>query len=231
MDDNLQPGSPSPAASGPQDLQDRPALPAHPEWREIVVPWGQKAPKVLQGKMALPGPRDLKDLSEQTGLPEFPECPVYLVKWARPETSDPRAQLARQAQQARPERIRQYPAPRDPPVPREPMVPLARLAHKAPPRMPVLSGRPGRRVPPDQPVLTAQQAHQDHLAQMVNKVPQETLDRLVQLVQQDQVPLVQTPTTLRPSAPTTSFLFPGPVPVADLRALRDLRGPKALKVT
>ena len=64
MEEKTQPGPLSPVEAVPPDLQAPkvpPALPAHPEWVEIVVPWGQKAPKVLQGKMALPAPRDPKD--------------------------------------------------------------------------------------------------------------------------------------------------------------------------
>ena len=89
MDEKTPTGPPSHQAAAPPDLQvqtdhpvpkDPPALPAHPEWVEIVVPWGQKAPKVVQGKMALPVPRDPKDLAANPALQEHPVCPVYLVK-------------------------------------------------------------------------------------------------------------------------------------------------------
>lgn len=200
MDDRMPPGPHSALARAQLGHPALPALPAHPEWREIVVPWGQKAPKVLQGKMVLPALQDPKDLSEQTVLPEFPECPVYLVKWARPEKPVRQALRAPMEHPARPERPA-HRVIRDLPETLDRLVPLAPLAPKAPPPMPVLRDRPARRVPPDLPVKTALQAHQDHLAQMVNLAPPEMRDRLVQLAQRARAQLASMSTTPPPSGP------------------------------
>jgi hypothetical protein len=170
MPDKMLPGSPSPAVKEPLDL---PALPAHPEWVEISGPWDQLALKVIQDQMVLPGPRDPQEIAAQLAPPEFPVCPVHLVKWVRPELPAPLA----------------HPAPQEPMaplVPLAPLAPLAPLGHLAKPGPPASPVRRGHLVPPEQSVMSAQQVHQDHLAQLALRVPQETLDRLVQLVQRAQ---------------------------------------------
>lgn len=185
MDDKTLPGSPSPAAREQPDLPVRPALPAHPEWREIVVPWGQKAPKVVQGRMVLPARRDPQDLQASPVMPEFPECPVYLVKWARPAQTEPKVRPARPERPAR----TVHPARPDfqaRKAMREPMAPLAPLAPRAHRAMPEQSVRPAHRVLPVPSALqekSAQEALQDQLAQLARMVPPDRLDQMVQLVQ------------------------------------------------
>jgi len=147
------PGPPGPPGQQAHKVMPAlPALPAHPEWVEIVVPWGQKAPKVVQGKMDLQAPR---------GPGEHPVCPVHLVKWARPPP------LAQQ----------DLPAPPGPPGPPAPPGPPGQQARKVMPVLPVL---PAQQEMPVLPVLPVLPAHPEMSARKM--VPQDQLDRLVSLV-------------------------------------------------
>lgn len=160
MEGKMQAGPPSPVVMGQPDLQanrdlpDPPALPAHPEWVEIVVPWGQQAPLVVQGQMALPGPRANPDPRVS---PEHPVCPVHLVKWARPALPESPAVLTES---------KDLPA-----LPDLPGLPVQKVQKV----LPAL---------PDLPVMSAQEVRQAHLDQLARMVSPEQLDHLVRLVQQ-----------------------------------------------
>ena len=178
----------SPAVAGQPDLPALPALPAHPEWMEIAVPWGQPAPPVIMGRMALPGPRDPQGPAGDPGTPGVPgpSGEVGAAGGTGPAGPDGAA------------------GPAGPPGPTAiPDLPVLKEtpALSAPQAMPDLPELPAL------PVLSAQQVQQAHLDQLAKMVSPEQLDQLVHLVQRGRVQSAPMPATRPSSVPTALFSF------------------------